>query len=67
MSFRSASAAACSSSMRTPAAGRSEIPARADFFFCGGHALAGLPYCSYHSRVAYQPPNLRRDRRAFRA
>ena len=22
-----------------------------------------LPYCSYHSRVAYQPANMRRDRR----
>jgi GcrA cell cycle regulator len=41
-------------------------PGTADFFFCGGHALAGLPYCSYHSRIAYQPPNLRRDRRALR-
>src|SRR6201991_585506 len=30
-------------------------PASPDFFFCGGKALAGLPYCAHHSRVAYQP------------
>jgi len=23
--------------------------------FCGAPALAGLPYCAYHSRMAYQP------------
>ena len=38
-------------------------PGSPDFFFCGGRAVTGLPYCSHHSRVAYQPPNLRRDRR----
>jgi len=26
-----------------------------EFFFCGGKALTSLPYCAYHSRVAYQP------------
>jgi GcrA cell cycle regulator len=41
-------------------------PGSAEFFFCGGRSLAGLPYCSYHSRIAYQPPNSRRDRRSFR-
>jgi GcrA cell cycle regulator len=41
-------------------------PGTADFYFCGGHAVVGLPYCSYHSRVAYQPPNTRRDRRPFK-
>src|ERR1700758_200202 len=30
-------------------------PASPDFFFCGGKALSGLPYCAHHSRVAYQP------------
>ena len=35
-------------------------PGHADFFFCGGQSLSGLPYCAYHSRVAYQPPNDRR-------
>lgn len=35
-------------------------PGSADFFFCGGHSLNGLPYCAHHSRVAYQPANDRR-------
>src|SRR6201985_3031142 len=35
-------------------------PASADFFFCGGKALAGLPYCAHHSRIAYQPASDRR-------
>ena len=30
-------------------------PGSADFFFCGGQTATGLPYCAYHSRVAYQP------------
>jgi len=38
-------------------------PGSADFFFCGGQTLPALPYCSYHSRVAYQPADRRRDRR----
>jgi len=38
-------------------------PATQDFYFCGGHALTGLPYCAYHSRIAYQPPAARRDKR----
>jgi GcrA cell cycle regulator len=42
-------------------------PGTPDFFFCGGAAVSSLPYCAYHARIAYQPPNLRRDRRAFRA
>ena len=42
-------------------------PGSADFFFCGGQSLTSLPYCGYHSRVAYQPANdRRRDRRPFR-
>jgi GcrA cell cycle regulator len=35
-------------------------PASPDFFFCGGKALNGLPYCAQHSRVAYQPAADRR-------
>jgi GcrA cell cycle regulator len=35
-------------------------PSSPDFFFCGGKALAGLPYCAQHSRVAYQPAADRR-------
>ena len=30
-------------------------PGSSEFFFCGGNALTGLPYCAYHSRVAHQP------------
>jgi GcrA cell cycle regulator len=41
-------------------------PGSPDFFFCGGQTIAGLPYCTHHSRVAYQPANVRRDRRPFR-
>jgi GcrA cell cycle regulator len=42
-------------------------PATPDFFFCGGKPLTSLPYCHYHSRVAYQPASDRRkDRRPFR-
>jgi GcrA cell cycle regulator len=35
-------------------------PATAEFFFCGGNALNSMPYCAYHSRVAYQPAADRR-------
>ena len=39
-------------------------PGSTEFFFCGGNTLGGLPYCAYHSRVAYQPASeRRRDRR----
>ena len=42
-------------------------PGSSDFFFCGGNTIAGLPYCAYHSRVAYQPAgDRRRDRRPSR-
>jgi GcrA cell cycle regulator len=40
-------------------------PGSADFFFCGGQSITSLPYCAYHSRVAYRPANVRRDRRPF--
>ncbi len=43
-------------------------PGSAEFFFCGGNTQPGLPYCGYHSRVAYQPvADRRRDKRPFRA
>ena len=35
-------------------------PASSEFFFCGGKALTSLPYCAYHSRIAYQPAGDRR-------
>jgi len=39
-------------------------PGSGDFFFCGGNTVSGLPYCAYHSRVAYQPvTDRRRDKR----
>jgi GcrA cell cycle regulator len=42
-------------------------PGSTDFFFCGGQANEGSPYCNYHSRVAYQPASERRRERAQRA
>jgi GcrA cell cycle regulator len=42
-------------------------PGSPDFFFCGGQTVTSMPYCAYHSRVAYQPANMRRDRRPFRS
>jgi GcrA cell cycle regulator len=41
-------------------------PGSADFFFCGGQTVTSLPYCTHHSRVAYQPANMRRNPRPFR-
>ncbi len=35
-------------------------PESSEFFFCGGRALASLPYCAHHSRIAYQPASDRR-------
>jgi GcrA cell cycle regulator len=43
-------------------------PGSPDFFFCGGNTVNNLPYCSHHSRVAYQPvSDRRRDRRSVRS
>jgi GcrA cell cycle regulator len=41
-------------------------PGSPDFFFCGGDANEGSPYCNYHSRVAYQPASERRRERQNR-
>lgn len=42
-------------------------PGSIEFFFCGGKTLDSLPYCSYHSRLAYQPVNdRRREKRSIR-
>jgi GcrA cell cycle regulator len=39
-------------------------PTKPDFRFCGGRAITGLPYCSHHAQIAYQPATeRRRDRR----
>lgn len=35
-------------------------PGSQEFYFCGGNTQAELPYCSYHSRIAYQPASDRR-------
>ena len=39
-------------------------PATDGFMFCGHKSWNSLPYCEYHSRLAYQPVDRRRDRRA---
>ncbi len=42
-------------------------PGGSEFFFCGGETANELPYCTYHSRVAYQPAtDRRREKRHFR-
>ncbi|GLK85221.1 GcrA family cell cycle regulator [Ancylobacter defluvii] len=42
-------------------------PGKGDFYYCGSRTKTGLPYCSYHSRIAYQPvQDRRRDRRVAR-
>ena len=38
-------------------------PAAEAFHFCGHRNWNSLPYCEYHSRLAYQPAERRRDRR----
>lgn len=35
-------------------------PNAGEFYFCGAMSIEGLPYCAYHSRIAYQPPSSRR-------
>ncbi len=35
-------------------------PTHADFRFCGLKTDSGVPYCSYHCRIAYQPAGDRR-------
>lgn len=35
-------------------------PQHADFHFCGKNRVAGLPYCEFHARRAFQPPQVRR-------
>lgn len=35
-------------------------PRDRNFFYCGGHALEGLPYCARHSRISYTPAAERR-------
>ena len=35
-------------------------PQTADFHFCNQNKMAGLPYCEFHARRAFQPPQSRR-------
>jgi GcrA cell cycle regulator len=43
-------------------------PTKPEFRFCGARSVTGLPYCTHHARVAYQPvTDRRRDRRVARA
>jgi GcrA cell cycle regulator len=35
-------------------------PQHADFHFCGKSKVTGLPYCEFHARRAFQPPQARR-------
>lgn len=39
-------------------------PGAEDFHFCGIKPSAGMPYCPYHVRIAYQPAQDRRRKRA---
>lgn len=38
-------------------------PQHADFHFCGKTKVPGLPYCEFHARRAFQPPQPRRRER----
>lgn len=38
-------------------------PQQADFHFCGKNKVPGLPYCEFHARRAFQPPQVRRRER----
>jgi GcrA cell cycle regulator len=40
-------------------------PQAADFHFCGKNKVPGLPYCEFHARRAFQPPQTRRREREF--
>ena len=37
-------------------------PMKEDFCFCGHGPRDGSPYCEYHARIAYQPPQSRMRR-----
>ncbi len=39
-------------------------PTRPEFRYCGEHAMVGLPYCSHHAQIAYQPTAERKRLRA---
>jgi GcrA cell cycle regulator len=42
-------------------------PRSPEFYFCGGEAIEGLPYCLCHCRRAYRKPGEKEDRDEKRA
>lgn len=38
-------------------------PQNTEFHFCGKNKVPGLPYCEFHARRAFQPPQTRRRER----
>ncbi len=43
-------------------------PTKPEFRFCGARSITGLPYCTHHARIAYQPvADRKRDRKLARA
>ncbi|WP_420102792.1 GcrA family cell cycle regulator [Bosea sp. (in: a-proteobacteria)] len=43
-------------------------PTTPEFRFCGARSQTGMPYCTHHARIAYQPAaDRRRDRSKVRA
>ena len=43
-------------------------PTKPEFRFCGARSITGLPYCTHHARIAYQPvADRKRERRLARA
>jgi GcrA cell cycle regulator len=38
-------------------------PQHDDFHFCNRHKVPGLPYCDFHAKRAFQPPQARRKDR----
>jgi GcrA cell cycle regulator len=38
-------------------------PQNTEFHFCGKNKVPGLPYCEFHARRAFQPPQSRRRER----
>ena len=39
-------------------------PQHTEFHFCGKNKVPGLPYCEFHARRAFQPPQTRRRDRS---
>ena len=43
-------------------------PTKPEFRFCGARSITGLPYCTHHARIAYQPvADRKRERKLIRA